>query len=44
MRDGIAAALDVPESAVSVKAKTSEGLGFTGDGSGVVAHAVALLQ
>jgi len=44
MRAGIAAALDVPESAVSVKAKTSEGLGFTGDGSGVAAHAVALLQ
>ncbi len=44
MRAALAHALDLPESAVSVKAKTSEGLGFTGDGSGIVAYAVTVLQ
>ena len=44
MRANVAAALDLAPSMVSIKAKTSEGLGFTGDGTGVVAYAVAILQ
>lgn len=44
MRQSIAAAADIALSAVSVKATTEEGLGFTGDGSGIAAHAVCLLQ
>ena len=43
MRRNIADALDVPVSAVSVKAMTEEGLGFTDSGEGVAAHAVCLL-
>ena len=44
MRERIAAAADIALSAVSVKATTEEGLGFTGDGSGIAAHVVCLLQ
>lgn len=43
MRDNIAADLGLPPDAVSVKATTEEGLGFTGDGSGMSAQAVALI-
>ncbi len=43
MRDNIAADLGLPLDAVSVKATTEEGLGFTGDGSGMSAQAVALI-
>ena len=43
MRRNIADALHVPVSAVSVKATTEEGLGFTGSGEGIAAHAVCLL-
>ncbi|HYM47644.1 MAG TPA: 2-C-methyl-D-erythritol 2,4-cyclodiphosphate synthase [Burkholderiaceae bacterium] len=39
----IAASCDIPASAVSVKGKTSEKLGFTGRGEGIAALAVALL-
>jgi 2-C-methyl-D-erythritol 2,4-cyclodiphosphate synthase len=39
----IARALDVPASAVNVKGKTTEHLGFTGRGEGIAAQAVALL-
>lgn len=44
MRENLAAAMDVDVSRVSVKATTEEHLGFTGEGLGIAAHAVALLQ
>lgn len=43
MRRNIASALGVPVSAVSVKATTEEGLGFTGAGEGAAAHCVCLI-
>ena len=44
MREKLAAALRIPVSAIGVKATTEEGLGFTGTGEGIAAHAVCLLQ
>ena len=44
MRENIARALGVELSQVNVKATTEEKLGFTGDGSGMAAQAVALLE
>lgn len=44
MRQNIARALSIDIDCVSVKATTEERLGFTGDGSGIAAHAVCLIQ
>lgn len=44
MRERLAAAMDVPVSAISVKATTEEKLGFTGEGLGIAAHAVCLIE
>ena len=44
MRQNIAAALGIAVEQVGVKATTEEHLGFTGDGSGMAAHAVVLVE
>lgn len=41
MRDALAAALNVERTAVSVKGKTNEGMGWIGRGEGIACIAVA---
>jgi 2-C-methyl-D-erythritol 2,4-cyclodiphosphate synthase len=43
IRANVARVLRIETDAVSVKAKTSEGMGYTGDGTGIAAYAVAVL-
>lgn len=44
MIETISSLLEIPVDCVSVKATTEEGLGFTGEGLGIAAHAVVLIE
>ena len=44
MRQNIAEDLNLSLERINVKATTEEGLGFTGEGKGIAAHAVCLLE
>ena len=44
MRENIAIVLEIDTDAVSIKATTEEGLGFSGEKLGIAAHAVCLLE
>lgn len=44
MRQNIADDLNLSAERINVKATTEEGLGFTGEGKGIAAHAVCLLE
>ena len=43
MRTQIATTMNIAEEKVNIKATTSEGLGFVGEGKGIAAYAVVLL-
>lgn len=44
MRENIADALNIDISCVNVKATTEEGLGFTGEGLGIAANCICLIE
>ena len=44
MRENVACALNVNVDRISVKATTEEKLGFTGEGLGIAAHSVCLIE
>ena len=44
MKKNLAMALGISEADINVKATTEEGLGFTGEGEGISAHAVCLIE
>ncbi len=44
MRENIAQALNIDISQINVKATTEEGLGFTGEGLGIAANAICLVE
>lgn len=43
MRENVGSRIGLDRDRVGVKAKTSEGMGYTGDGTGIAVYAVALL-
>lgn len=44
IRQNLSRAMGIPMGAVSIKATTEEGLGFTGTEQGIAAHAVVLIE
>lgn len=44
MIENIAAALEIPQSCLNIKATTEEGLGFTGRMEGIAAQSIALIE
>ena len=44
MRQRIAQVLNISEDKVSIKATTTEGLGFTGEGAGIAAYGVSMIE